>query len=114
MRREKLYLTDIVEAADAAASFLGGVGNEEFLSSDLVRSAVLQKLMIIGEAAARLPQPFRESHAEIAWVDIISFRNVAAHAYFALRWQTVWTIVTQEVPKLRAQVAGILTSEFPD
>ena len=70
--------------------------------------------MIIGEAAARLPQLFRESHAETPWVDIISFRNVAAHAYFALRWQTVWTIVTHEVPKLREQVAAILVSEFPD
>ena len=41
MRREKLYLADIVEAADAVANFLGGVSNEEFLSNDLVRSAVL-------------------------------------------------------------------------
>ena len=55
MRREKLYLTDIVEAADAIQLFLRDVSQDAFLQNDLVRSAVLQKLTIIGEAAARLP-----------------------------------------------------------
>jgi uncharacterized protein with HEPN domain len=54
MRRDKLYLADIVEAADAVAAFLAGAERERFLQDDLLRSAVLQKLSIIGEAAARL------------------------------------------------------------
>lgn len=53
MRREKLYLADIVEAADAVATFLAGVERDRFVHDDLLRSAVLQKLSIIGEAAAR-------------------------------------------------------------
>lgn len=55
MRRERLYLLDIVEAADAIRSFLVGVSESAFLGNDLLRSAVLQKLSIIGEAASRLP-----------------------------------------------------------
>jgi uncharacterized protein with HEPN domain len=47
MRREELYLRDIVEAADDVAGFLSGISREEFLQNNLVRSAVLQKLMII-------------------------------------------------------------------
>ena len=113
MRREKLYLADIVEAADSIATFLAGVNKEAFLANDLIRSAVLQKLMIIGEAAARLPAGFKEHHPEIAWADMIGFRNVAAHTYFAMKWPVAWVIATEQVPALRLKIAAILDAEFP-
>ena len=51
MRREILYLTDIVEASDHIAAFLSGIPFEKFEQSELIRSAVAQKLGLIGEAA---------------------------------------------------------------
>ena len=54
MRRDDLYLNDIVESADHIATFLGQTDFENFQQSELVRSAVVQKLAIIGEAAARI------------------------------------------------------------
>lgn len=54
MRRERSFLADIVEAADAAAGVLIAVDRETFVGSDLVRSAVLQKLIIVGEAATHV------------------------------------------------------------
>jgi len=47
MRREILYLTDIIEAIDHIAAFISGMEMEQFLQSELVRSAVVQKLAII-------------------------------------------------------------------
>ena len=111
MRPEDLYLSDIVEAADAIQGFLAGVKREEFLGSDLLRSGVLQKLTIIGEAAAKLPKRFRNRHPEIEWSDIAAFRNIAVHAYFAVDWPTVWVAATQESPVLRCQIARILDEE---
>ena len=46
MRREELYLTDIVEAADAIQQFLAGVQRDTFLQDELLRSAVLHKLTV--------------------------------------------------------------------
>ncbi|HMQ13691.1 MAG TPA: DUF86 domain-containing protein [Candidatus Competibacter phosphatis] len=51
-RSDRLYLVDIVEATDAITAFISDVDTEGFLNNDLVRSAVLHKLTIIGEAAA--------------------------------------------------------------
>ena len=65
MRREELYLSDIIEAADAIASFLAGCAHAAFLESDLLRSAGLHKLTIIGEAAARIPRDFASRHPEV-------------------------------------------------
>jgi uncharacterized protein with HEPN domain len=53
MRRDDLYLNDVIEAADHIATFLGQTEFEGFRQSELVRSAVVQKLAIIGEASAR-------------------------------------------------------------
>lgn len=61
MRRDRLYLDDVVEAAEAISGFLAGVTEEQFLASDLLQSAVLQKLTIIGEAPARLSPEFKAS-----------------------------------------------------
>ena len=91
MRPESLYLTDIVEAADAIRRFVEGVGREQFFLDELRQSAVLQKLIVIGEAAARLPMEFRRRHPEIEWVDIVGFRNIAVHDYFSVDWSIVWT-----------------------
>lgn len=112
MRREELYLTDIVEAVESIQKFLSGVERNTFLNNDLLRSAVLQKLSIIGEATARLPLEFRKHHPEIEWEDIIGFRNIAVHAYFAVDWAIVWVAATQEAPQLREKVAAILAKEF--
>jgi uncharacterized protein with HEPN domain len=114
MRREELYLTDMVEAADAIQQFLTGIEREDFLQNDLVRSAVLQKLTIIDEAAARLPRDFQERHPEIEWADIVGFRNIAIHAYFAVDWPIVWVAATKDATALRGMVADILAREYPD
>jgi uncharacterized protein with HEPN domain len=41
MRRDELYLSDIVEAADSITAFLSGRDRDSFLQDDLPRSAVL-------------------------------------------------------------------------
>jgi uncharacterized protein with HEPN domain len=114
MRRDKLYLHDIVEAADAIQRFLQGTSEETFLEDELQQSAVLQKLIIIGEAASRLSENFRQLHPEIEWQDIIGFRNIAVHEYFAINWEIVWVTAAQDAPLLREQMASILAVEFSE
>ena len=114
MRPEKLYLTDIVDAAGAIKEFLLGQDFDEFERNEMMNSAVLQKLTVIGEAAARLSKEFTNRYSEIPWVDIVGFRNIAVHEYFAVRWDIVWVAATEEVPVLRNQVEKILGEEFQD
>jgi uncharacterized protein with HEPN domain len=113
MRRDVLYLADMIEAADAIARFVAGVEQESFLSNELLQSAVLHKLTIIGEAAARLSSQFRRRHPEIEWADIIGFRNIAVHAYFSVDWSIVWFAATKDAPDLRRRTSEIATAENP-
>jgi len=93
MRRDDLYLNDIIEAADYIATFLGQLDFEGFRQSELIRSAVVQKLAIIGEAAARISDELKGRFPQIPWPQIVAFRNILVHAYFGIDWNEVWKAV---------------------
>ncbi len=114
MQREQLYLQDILDAYDMIQTFLAGLDAATFLASELHKAAILHKLTIIGEAAARLPQTFRETHPQVEWRDIIAFRNIAVHAYFTVQWDIVWATANDDVPVLRRQVTELIQLENPE
>lgn len=112
MRRDDLYLNDIVEAADHIATFLGQVDFDSFRQSELIRSAVVQKLAIIGEAAARTSDELTGRFPQIPWPQIVAFRNILIHAYFGIDWNEVWKAARVDCPALRREVIHILATEF--
>lgn len=112
MRPERLYLTDIIEAADAIATFVLGMAETDFYQDGKTQSAVLQKLIVIGEAAARLSPEFRDRYPTVEWRDIVAFRNVLVHSYFSVKLTIVWETVRQDVPTLREKMRRILEQEI--
>ncbi len=107
VRPERLYSRDIVEAADSVAAFLVDVDEARFLGDDVLRSAVLHKLTVVGEAAARVATETRALRPEIPWSDVVGFPNIAVHAYFAIDWEIVWATATIDLPALRAAIAAL-------
>jgi len=87
---------------------LDGIDETAFMVDELRQSAVLQKLMIIGEAAAHIGLEVRTKAPDIPWSQIVGFRNIAIHAYFNVNWSIVWTAATRNAPTLRGPVQAIL------
>jgi uncharacterized protein with HEPN domain len=114
MRPDILYLRDIIEAAEAIGRFIADTERKEFMNDELRQAGVLQKLIVIGEAAAHLSKELRTLHPEIKWADIVGFRNIAVHEYFGVSWRIVWVTATDDVPDLRASVSSILSEEYAD
>jgi uncharacterized protein with HEPN domain len=114
MLREALYVKDIIEAGVAIQRFLENTTRGEFDESDLLRSAVLHKLTIIGEGAARLPQELRDRYPGTNWRAITRFRNIIVHAYFSIDWEIIWQTVESDLPALLEEARRIAATEFPD
>ena len=114
MRRERLYLEDILAAASALAEFMAAQTAESLAGNLLLRSAVVHQLTIIGEAAGQLPALLRERHPEVPWRDLRGLRNIIVHNYFGTDWDEVWRTAVEDVPILREQIANILEGEFPE
>ena len=89
MRRDRTYLDylrDILNATEAALSFVEGVDFAEFSASRRTNFAVVRALEIIGEAANHVPDEVRDQWPQVAWQDM---RNVLIHAYFGVDLETV-------------------------
>jgi uncharacterized protein with HEPN domain len=111
MRREELYLRDIVEAVNHIADFIVQIDFAAFQESELVRSAVVQKLASIGEAAAHISDGLKARYPQVPWPRIVAFRNILIHAYFGIDWTEVWFAATRQAPGLGDQMASILRAE---
>ncbi|MBU0752593.1 MAG: DUF86 domain-containing protein [Gammaproteobacteria bacterium] len=108
MRNDRLFLADIVDSIEAIERFTTGIDETCFVADELIQSAVLQKLSVIGEAAGRLTDETRTHAADVPWKEIIGFRNIAVHAYFSVDWRAVFVTVTDDLPMLKHAVATLL------
>ena len=106
-RHEKLRLLDILDSIDRIISYVEGMGYEDFLADRRTQDAVIRNIEIIGEAARALPEDFQERHADVPWSEIVAMRNVIVHQYFGILPEVVWDVVKNELPTLRAQIAGL-------
>jgi uncharacterized protein len=69
--------------ADAIARFIADMDDDsDFFTDELRQSAILQKLIVSGEAASRVSDGLRACHSEVEWADIVGFRNIAGDVSF--------------------------------
>lgn len=69
--------------------------------------AVIRNFEIIGEAASRLPEDFKDKHKEIDWHRIRGFRNRVVHHYFGIDYSIVWEINESYLPTLIASLQSL-------
>ena len=98
--RDTGYLLDMLEHARGAAQAVGGRTFEEYANDENLRFAVERRIEIIGEAAGRVSDAFREAHPEIPWRKIIAQRNVLAHEYGEIEDEILWQVATVSLPEL--------------
>ncbi len=108
-RDERLYLTDIIEHTDAVLRHLAHKSANDLKADDVLQYSILMRLIIIGEATAKVSESPRQRHPEIPWNRIVGFRHFAVHTYYAVDWDRVWN-ATQQLSHLRRALADILTS----
>jgi len=91
-RNSKLLVEDILESCRKILDYTEALSFEEFIADHKTVDAVIRNFEIIGEAANRLPEEFKESHWDIDWYRIRGFRNRIVHDYFGIDYSIVWQI----------------------
>lgn len=104
----------MLEAARHIRKYTAGLTLERYLKEDMVRSAVERQLEILGEAARRVSEPFKQVHPEIPWRQIIAQRNVLAHEYGEVVPTLVWKTVVTHIPSLITQLEPLIPPTPPE
>ena len=91
-RNPILLAEDILESCQKIMEYTNGMSYDEFLTDSKTIDAVIRNFQIIGEAANRLPEDFKNLHQDIDWLRIRGFRNRIIHDYFGVDHSIVWQV----------------------
>jgi uncharacterized protein with HEPN domain len=107
-RDYRLYLDDMLMAAEKVLRFTQGVDLVRFVDDEKTFDAVVRNLEIIGEAAKHVPAEVQARCPEVEWRSIAGLRDIVAHEYFGIDEDILWDIIVHQVPDLLTQVRQIL------
>ena len=102
------YVKDMIGFCERVLSYTEGLDQSGFVNDSLVYDATLRNIELIGEAATHIPEHVRQAHSEIPWRDIIGARNRILHVYLRIDNDTVWDIITDDIPALLPHLRALL------
>ncbi|APB35043.1 hypothetical protein GlitD10_2700 [Gloeomargarita lithophora Alchichica-D10] len=106
--RDVASIWDMVQSIRRIQSFTNDQTFDEYLNDIRTISAVERQFEVLGEAARRISNEFRQAHPIIDWQRIVGLRNIVAHRYDEVRQDILWTIIHSELAPLLAQLESIL------
>jgi len=108
--RDLVKCEDMRLHAERAQKFLGSRSLSEFLADELVQSAVVRCVEVIGEAARMVSDQTRRRVPGIPWTLIVGMRHILAHDYGVVNLDKVYDVVTRHVPALIAELEPLIAA----
>ncbi len=93
-------IQDILSAIDSIQKRTAGMNFDEFSNNETIVKAVLYDLIIIGEAAIKIPTDIQALSPELPWRLMSDMRNIMAHEYFQVNLRITWSTIQNNLPPL--------------
>ena len=110
--RDKGRIEHMLSAINNVEEFTKGITKDDFVNSKIVFYAVVKNIEIVGEATYMLTNEFKNSHQSVSWQVIEKMRHVLVHGYYTISPEKVWETVQNDLPLLKEQLLGLLSSDF--
>ena len=101
------YLDDIQRSMELALSFTTDMSLADFRDDEKTQYAVIRCLEVIGEAAKRIPEEFRQGHPDIPWKSMAGMRDRLIHGYDVVDSEIVWVTVRDTIPAILQMIAQL-------
>jgi uncharacterized protein with HEPN domain len=111
MRRDLLFLTEMIDAAEQAIGLVEGRSVDQIEADRTVKDALMWNYTVLGEAAAKLSDELRGEHPEVPWRLAVALRNRIVHGYWSIDVDVVHTTSAAQLPGLVQQLRQILAAE---
>ena len=106
--KDRNRLLHIIEAIDTILDRSEGMTREDLTADKVLFAGIAYHTMIIGEAAYHLTKAFWKKHPETPWLLIAKMRHNLVHGYYHVDPDVVWSVIKDDLPPLRKQVARYL------
>jgi uncharacterized protein with HEPN domain len=103
----QLRIGDILNAIADINQWTSGKTMAEFEQAPILSQAILYKFIVVGEAAANIPDEIKIQYPNIPWRLMTDMRNAMAHEYFQIDLERVWNTLTYDLQPLVAELQQI-------
>ncbi|MGK7942899.1 MAG: DUF86 domain-containing protein [Microcystaceae cyanobacterium] len=110
MNRDKASLLDIHNAIHRILLFSKDLTKSDLENNEEKQSAILDQVIIIGEATKRLSMDFRNHYSTIPWKEIAGMRDILAHQYDKVNISTLWYVINDDIPELEKMISPLLSN----
>ena len=100
-------IEDMLEAIDEVRRATAGRSFDDFQQDWMMRKAAERGVEIISEASRHLPDELKSRHPYARWRDVAGIGNVLRHDYHRVEDRILWTLIEQELPRLRDHLAAM-------
>jgi len=104
------YLNDIIHSIDLINNYMKDITKHDFYLNQEKQDAVVNRLMIIGEAAKQLSKQFRNKYTNIPWKNMAGMRDILIHRYHGIDLEIVWEVIKVDIPKIEENLIKIYKS----
>ena len=101
---------DILDAIAEIELFTEGMDLKAFRQDQKTVRAVEMNFIIIGEAAASIPDEIVEDNPGVPWHLMRGMRNRIVHGYFSVDEQIMWDTLKTDLPDLVTELEVLLAS----
>ena len=82
---------------------------ENFETKWIEQDAMIRNFEIIGEASNHISNETKNNYPTIEWNEMRGMRNYITHEYFGVDLANIWFTAINDVPKLKIQIAIIIS-----
>lgn len=108
MQRDSASVLDIINAARRVEQLTSGMDFAAFEVDVRTQLAIIQLIVIMGEAVKRLSPAFRAHHVDVPWKEIAGMRDVVTHHSDDVDLGEVWQVVVHDAPALLARLLPLV------
>lgn len=108
MKSNIVYLKHILDSINKIDEFTIFIKYEEFMKNNLIQSAVILNLEIIGETSKHIPPNIKEKCPGYNWNYFEELGNRLIQYYYEIDLDQVWETITFRVPELEKNILILL------
>lgn len=107
-REVSLLIADMILSVEKIQAYTSGYNYEQYVNDSKTTDAVERNFEIIGEAASRVPDAYKQLNPGIEWRLIKDFRNFLIHEYFGINNQIIWDTIQFRLNDLKHELLQLL------
>ena len=112
--RDRLLLTEIVEAVERIIGLTDGRSLDDFESDRDRRDALLWNFTVLGEAVGQLSDATKDARPGIAWMAPVRTRNRIVDGYWSIDLDVLVTTAADDLPGFADGVRAVLAQVSSD